>query len=127
MKRWRVWLLVVLGGSGAGALAAQAPGPLATPTERLDYLLSTGRGQSVARVREVWGREAETEMRGANPVLVYEKRIKIRPTLGGIAIRPNGGARCVVRFLISDTEEVVRVARQGGGADCWNAWRRNEP
>ena len=121
MKRWRVWLLVVLGGSGAGALAAQAPGPLATPTERLDYLLSTWRD------REVWGREAETEMRGANPVLVYEKRIKIRPTLGGIAIRPNGGARCVVRFLISDTEEVVRVARQGGGADCWNAWRRNEP
>jgi hypothetical protein len=60
-------------------------------------------------------------------VLVYEKRVKVRATLGGIAVHPNGGARCVVRFLISDADEVQRVARQGGGSECWNVWRANEP
>lgn len=66
-------------------------------------------------------------MRGTNAVLVYEKRIKVRAMLGGFAVRPNGGFRCVVRFLISDIEEVLRVARQSGGAECWNAWREYEP
>jgi hypothetical protein len=128
MKRWHLGLALALGGTvHAASVAAQKPGPLATPTERIDYLLSTWRGQSVARVREVWGREDETEMRGANPVLVYEKRVKVRATLGGIAVHPNGGARCVVRFLISDADEVQRVARQGGGSECWNVWRANEP
>jgi hypothetical protein len=108
-------------------LAAQEPGPLASPTEKLDYLLSTWRGQTVARVREVWGREDSTEMRGTQPVLVYEKRVKVTAGLGGITMRPNGGLRCVVRFLISGNEEVLRVARQGGGAECWNAWREREP
>ncbi len=108
-------------------LEAEEPGPLATPTEKLDYLLSRWRGQPVAHVRDVFGREDDIEMRGSNPVLVYEKRVKVRATLGGIAVHPNGGLRCVVRFLISDTEEVSRVARQGGGAECWNAWRQYEP
>jgi hypothetical protein len=126
MKRWDMpaavtaFLLIL-------PLGAQEPGPLATPTAKLDYLLSKWRGQSVARVREVFGREDDTEMRGSNPVLVYEKRVKVRATLGGIAVHPNGGLRCVVRFLISDTEEVLRVARQGGGAECWNIWRDYEP
>ena len=110
-----------------GSLGAQEPGRLATPTQKLDHLLSQWRGQPVTRVREVFGREDDTEMRGSNPVLVYEKRIKVRATFGGIAVHPNGGLRCVVRFLISDTEEVLRVARQGGGAECWNAWRQYEP
>lgn len=108
-------------------VGGQEPGPFATPTEKLDHLLSKWRGQPVSRVREVWGREDDTEMRGTNPVLVYEKRIKVSATLGGFSVRPNGGLRCVVRFLISDTEEVLRVARQGGGAECWNAWREFEP
>ena len=59
--------------------------------------------------------------------LIYEKRVKVSGGLGGITMRPGGGLRCVVRFLISDTEEVLRVARQGGGAECWNAWREFEP
>jgi hypothetical protein len=108
-------------------LPAQEPGPLATPTEKLDHLLSTWRGQTVTRVREVWGRENETDMRGTSPVLIYEKRVKVTAGLGGITMRPNGGLRCVVRFLISETEEVLRVARQGGGAECWNVWRQFEP
>ena len=113
---------------GLGApLAAQEPDPLATPTEKLDHLLSTWRGQTVARVREVWGREDETDMRGTSPVLIYEKRVKVTAGLGGITLRPNGGLRCVVRFLIGETEEVLRVARQGGGAECWNVWRQFEP
>jgi hypothetical protein len=129
MKRRLVPLAAVLCGLGlVSPLAAQAPSPLASPTERLDHLLSTWRGEPVARVREVWGRETATELRGTSPVLVYEKRIKVRPTLGGIVVHSNGGLRCVVRFLISDSEEVVqRVARQGGGSECWNAWRKNEP
>ena len=126
MKRWSLACALAACFSFA-PLGAQEPGPLATPTEKLDYLLSRWRGQSVARVREVFGREDDTEMRGSNPVLVYEKRVKVRATLGGFAVHPNGGLRCVVRFLISDTEEVSRVARQGGGAECWNAWRKYEP
>lgn len=126
MKRWSLACALAACFSSA-PLGAQEPGPLATPTEKLDYLLSRWRGQPVARVREVFGREDDTEMRGSNPVLVYEKRVKVRATLGGIAVHPNGGLRCVVRFLINDTEEVSRVARQGGGAECWNAWRKYEP
>ena len=126
MKRWDLACVLATCLLCAPA-GAQEPGPLAAPAEKLDYLLSRWRGQSVEHVREVFGREDDTEMRGSNPVLVYEKRIKVRATLGGFAVHPNGGLRCVVRFLISDSEEVVRVARQGGGAECWNAWRRYEP
>jgi len=112
----------------ASPLAAQAPGVLATPTERLDYLLSSWRGETVAHVREVFGREDETQTRGANVVLVYEKRVKMRPAgIGAVTIHPNGGLRCIVRFEINDAEKVVRVGRQGGGAECWNEWRRYEP
>lgn len=128
MRRRRSGLLLAICSFGmCTLLAAQEPGPLATPTERLDHLLSTWRGQTVAHLREVWGREDETEIRGTNPVLVYEKRVKVSGGLGGITMRPGDGLRCVVRFLISETEEVLRVARQGGGAECWNAWRNFEP
>ena len=127
-QRWRSnWIFAACCVVVAAPSFAQEPGPLATPTERLDHLLSTWRGQTVARLREVWGREDETEMRGTSPVLVYEKRVKVRAGLGGITMHPNGGLRCVVRFLISETEEIARVARQGGGAECWDAWRRFEP
>lgn len=126
MKRWHSRLAFAACWFAIG-VSAQEPGPLATPTERLDYLLSTWRGQPVARVRAVFGREDATEMRGTSPVLVYEKRVKVRPTLGGITMHPNGGLLCIVRFLISDTEEVSRVARQGGGDECWNVWREYEP
>jgi len=120
-------LAVLCFGLAATRLAAQEPGALATPTQRLDYLLSTWRGETVAHLREVFGREDETEMRGTNPVLVYEKRVKVRAGIGTITMHPNGGLRCVVRFEINDAEEVVRVGRQGGGQECWNEWRRYEP
>ena len=112
----------------ASPLAAQEPGALATPTQRLDYLLASWRGETVAHVREVFGREDATEMRGANLVLVYEKRVKVRAAgIGAVTIHPNGGLRCVVRFEINDAEKVVRVGRQGGGQECCNEWRRYEP
>jgi hypothetical protein len=107
--------------------ASQEPGPLSTPTDRLDHLLSTWRGQSAARVREVWGREQESQIRGRNLILVYEKRVKVRAGLGGVTIHPNGGLRCVVRFEINEADEVARVGRQGGGQECWSQWRRFEP
>jgi len=129
MARWQrsLPLTLVCCALAAGELAAQAPGPLATSSERLDHLLSQWRGQTVARVREVWGREQETEMRGQSPVLVYEKRVKVRPGFGQVTIHPGGGVLCVVRFLIDDAEKVARTARQGGGQECWEQWRRNEP
>lgn len=112
----------------ASSLVAQEPGALATPTQRLDHLLSTWRGEAVAHVREVFGREDATEMRGSNPVLVYEKRVKMRAAgIGAVTIHPNGGLRCVVRFEINGAEEVARVGRQGGGQECWEQWRRFEP
>jgi hypothetical protein len=128
MRRRHLRLALVLSVLACAlALSAQEPGPLATPTEKLDYLLSTWRGQSVTRLREVFGREDETEMRGSNPVLVYEKRVKVRAALGGFTMHPNGGLRCVVRFLIGEDEQVLRYARQGGGDECWDAWRKYEP
>ena len=126
MQRWALGLVFATWWLAFGS-AAQEPGALATSTEKLDYLLSTWRGQPVARVRKVFGHEDATEMRGSNPVLVYEKRVKIRAAVGGFTVHPNGGARCVVRFLISETEEVLRVARQGGGDECWEAWRDYKP
>ena len=72
MQRW-AFALALATWWLAYDVAAQAPGPLATSTEKLDYLLSTWRGQPVERVRKVFGREDATEMRGTNPVLVYEK------------------------------------------------------
>src|SRR5262245_45236221 len=53
------------------------------PLLDLTYLLSTWRGQPVARVRKVFGHEDSTEMRGSNPVLVYEKRVKYAPRTPG--------------------------------------------
>jgi hypothetical protein len=126
MRRWYLFLAFATCCCALGA-SAQQPGPFASSSEKLDHLLSTWRGQPVARVREVFGREDSTEMRGTNPVLVYEKRVKVRPAAGGFTVHPNGGAVCVVRFLISDTEVVSRVARQGGGDECWDAWRNHKP
>ena len=127
MARWQWCLPLTLGlcALAAGDLAAQ--GPLATSTERLDDLLSQWRGQTVAHVREVWGREQETELRGQSTVLVYEKRVKVRPGFGSVTVHPGEGQRCVVRFQIDDAEKVSRTSRQGGGETCWNAWRRYEP
>jgi hypothetical protein len=127
MARWQVLAGLAVCSVGLG-LAAQAPGPLATPTDRLDYLLSTWKGQSVAHVREVFGREKEKTLRGTNVVLVYEKRVKVRPGFGSVIVNPlDGGLRCVVRFEIDDKEKVVRTAHQGGGQVCWDQWRRYEP
>jgi hypothetical protein len=126
MQRWRFQSALAMWCFAFGA-SAQGPGPFASSSEKLDHLLSTWRGQPVARVRAVFGREDSTEMRGTNPVLVYEKRVKLRAAAGGFTVHPNGGALCVVRFLINDTEEVSRVARQGGGDECWDAWRNYKP
>ena len=47
MARWWSLPLTLIGCAlAAGELVAQAPGPLATPSERLDYLLSQWRGQT---------------------------------------------------------------------------------
>lgn len=127
MQRWAFGLAATWWLAAGISAQEKEPGALATSTEKLDYLLSTWRGQPVARVRKVFGHEDATEMRGSNPVLVYEKRVKIRAAVGGFTVHPNGGARCVVRFLISETEEVLRVARQGGGDECWEAWRDYKP
>jgi hypothetical protein len=127
MQRWSSGLAFATCWFVFGASAQQAPGAFATSTEKLDYLLSTWRGQPVEHLRKVFGHEDKSEMRGTNPVLVYEKRVKIRAAAGGFTVHPNGGALCVVRFLISETEEVLRVARQGGGDECWDAWRNYKP
>jgi hypothetical protein len=125
--QWSLPLTLVCCALAAGELVAQAPGPLSTATERLDHLLSQWRGQTLARVREVWGREQETELRGQSTVLVYEKRIKVRPGFGAITVHPGEGLRCVVRFQIDDRDMVARTSRQGGGQECWEVWRRYEP
>jgi hypothetical protein len=108
--------------------AAQDPGPLATPTEKLDYLLTSWRGKALEDLLGVWGREESIERRGANQVYVFERRVKVRAGVFGVAVYGNGGLRCVARFEIdADSKRVVRTTRQGGGQECWNAFRRNEP
>lgn len=118
-------------GFAAGLLALVAMSVSAqereTPTQRLDALLASWRGQTAEHLREVWGREQSSETRGNNTVLVYEKRQRVRATLGGIAVSPNGGSRCVVRFEIGAANEVLRTARQGGGQECWSQWRGLDP
>src|SRR5688572_3932805 len=93
MQRWRFHLALATCCFALGGFA-QEPSPLASSSEKLDYLLSTWRGQPVARVREVFGREDSTEMRGTNAVLVYEKRVKLRGAVGGFTVHPNGGGVC---------------------------------
>jgi hypothetical protein len=119
----RHWLGIVLASLGCAATA----GAQETPNQRLDALLAKWRGQTAERLREVWGREQATEKRGENTVVVYEKRKRLTATLGGIAVTPNGGARCIVRFEIGAANEVLRAARQGGGQECWSVWRGLDP
>lgn len=121
-RRYGLVLCFAIVGSFAVSLAAQE-----TPTQRLDAMLAEWKGQSADHLREVWGREQSSEKRGDNTVLVYEKRQRVRATLGGIAVTPNGGARCVVRFEMSPANEVLRTARQGAGQECWSAWRGLDP
>jgi hypothetical protein len=120
-RRHRLGVFVVTLAFAASGLAQE------TPNQRLDALLAKWRGQTAEHLREVWGREQSTEKRGDNTVVVYEKRKRMTATLGGIAVTPNGGARCIVRFEIGAANEVLRTARQGGGQECWSVWRGLEP
>ena len=72
MQRWSLGLAFATCWLAFDA-SAQQPGAFATSDEKLDYLLSTWRGQPVAHLRKVFGHEDKTEMRGTNPVFVYEK------------------------------------------------------
>lgn len=119
--------VVVLGLSfGAGA---QKPDRLASTEEKITYLLSSWRGKSLESVREVWGREKGVEQHNGNRVLVYEDRVKVRVNPFGFSVAPGaaGTVRCAVRFEIDVENNVVRAARRGGAADCWDAYKRNEP
>lgn len=126
----RIWptiaALLLLG--AAGTAPADEPGPLAPPDEKLDYLLSTWRGKSLEDLRRVWGKEAEIRPRGNNAVHLFERRIKVRASiLGSVSIYNGPGIQCIALFEVNGDNEIVRVTRRGGGRDCWNAFRRNEP
>lgn len=121
-------IVVLLALFASAAASADEPGPLAPPDDKLDYLLSTWRGKSLDSLRGVWGKEAEIRRRGDNAVHVFERRVKVRASiLGNISIYNGPGLECVALFEVNPENEIVRVTRRGGGRDCWNAFRRNEP
>ncbi len=123
----RVLMLLAAAASGPATLADE-PGPLASPDTKLDYLLSSWRGRSLEELRQVWGKEAEIRPRGDNSVHVFERRIKVRASiLGSISVYNGGGLACIAQFEVDPDEKIVRATRRGGGRECWNAFRRNEP
>lgn len=111
----------------AGAAFADEPGPFASADEKLDYLISSWRGQSLEALRAVWGREEELTQRGRNRVFVFERRVKVRANPFGVSVFGGGGLRCAARFEVNDADQVVRATRQGGGQECWNALKRYAP
>lgn len=121
--------------AAALALAVQAadraladePGPLAAPSDKLDYLLRSWRGHSIDELKSVWGKPADIEPHGDRKVYVFERRVKVRPGIFGVSVYPNGGLRCVARFDADAAGKILRTSRQGGGQDCWNQFRKLEP
>jgi len=111
---------------GPGAFADE-PGPFASADEKLDHLLASWRGQSLEALHAVWGREQELTQRGRNRVFVFERRIKVRASPFGVSVFGGDGLKCAARFEVSDSDEIVRAARQGGGQQCWNALKRYAP
>jgi hypothetical protein len=107
---------------------ADEPGALASPTEKLDYLLSTWKGKSLEQLHDTWGHEESVERRGTHQVFVFERRVKVRLGLGSITVHgEQGGLRCVAKFEVDDEISIVRATRLGGGQDCWNLFRKYDP
>jgi hypothetical protein len=109
-----------------GAFADEAPGPLASPNEKLDYLLSRWRGKTLDELHDVWGREKALTLRRPNRVYVFERRVKVRGGAFGVTVFSGGGLTCRARFEVDDADEIVRASREGGGQECWGALRRYE-
>jgi hypothetical protein len=107
--------------------AADEPGPFATPTDKLDYLLRSWRGHKVEELQTVWGKHSAIEPHGDHKIYVFERRVKVSAGVFGVAVHPNGGLRCVARFDVNAAGEIVRTSRQGGGSDCWSQFRKYEP
>jgi hypothetical protein len=111
-----------------GAASAQQPGPLSSPQAKLDHLFTTWQGKSLARLREVWGREKTVDLRRGNRVLVFERHVKARAAGFGVTVFGGQGLECVAQFEVDDQDQNVRTWWQGGGAqECWGALRRYEP
>jgi hypothetical protein len=109
------------------AFADEEPGALATPDEKLDYLLRSWRGKTLDELRAVWGREASVEPRGETQLYIFERRVKVRVSpFGGVSIYGPDGLRCVARFAVDSGGTIVRTSRVGGGQECWNQFRRYE-
>jgi hypothetical protein len=107
---------------------AQQPGPLSSPQAKLDHLLATWQGKSLARLQEVWGREKSVDLRRGNRVYVFERHVKVRAAGLGVAVFGGNGLSCVAQFEIDDKDQIVRSWWQGGGVqECWGAFRRYEP
>lgn len=120
-------LLAIALSMAAGIVFADAPGPLAPADDKLDYMLSSWEGRTRDELQQVWGRELEVQRRGGNKVHVFERTVKVRASVfSGISIY-NGGLKCMAYFEVDDEGVIVRTARRGGGKECWNAFRRNEP
>jgi hypothetical protein len=111
-----------------GDLAAQPPGPLASPNEKLDHLFGSWQGKSLDRLHEVWGREKSVDLRRGNRVFVFERHVKVRATGFGVNVFGGSGLQCLGQFEVDDKNQIVRTWWQGGGAqECWGALRRYEP
>lgn len=120
--------LLTLLSVGGNVVADDEPGALASPTDKLNYMLSTWKGKTLEQLQDVWGGEEMVERRGGNRVYVFERRVKLRAGVLGVTVfGEQGGLRCVAKFEVDAEDKIVRVTRQGGGQDCWNALRKYDP
>jgi hypothetical protein len=114
---------------GQAVLADEAPGPLAPDSEKLTYLFSTWRGQSVDTLKAVWGRPKSVETRGATETYEFE-RGKRGTTfgLGGVTVAGRGAIVCSAYFRVALEGVVTRATWRGPSADdCWGMFRDITP
>ncbi len=112
-----------------GAIAADKPGPFASADTKLDYLLETWKGRSLADLRSVWGRQSAITPRGQYQAYVYEqtKRVRTGISIFGEVSISTGPITCTAYFEVDGEENIVRVTRSGGGKECWNAFKSYAP
>jgi hypothetical protein len=111
------------------AVADEAPGPLAPDSEKLTYLFSTWRGQSVETLKAVWGRPESVETRGETETYEF-RRVKRGPTfgLGGVTVAGRGAVVCSAYFRVALEGVVTRATWRGPSADdCWGLFRAITP
>lgn len=119
---------VMFGLAVSAAALGDEPGLLAAPDEKLDHLLESWRGHSLTDLRRTWGRQTAIRPRGPNELYSYEARVRVRASIltGQVSVYQDGLV-CTAWFEVDPGGTILRVTRQGGGRECWRAFRKRTP